>query len=95
MADNPTRIEHAAAHAALNQAHEHFNNAAQYVRSALDTATQMCSGSASWQGGASTTYFNLVQEVCDEAQKVVNTGINHVETGRSNLNIQTNQDQLL
>jgi uncharacterized protein YukE len=77
--------------AVLEQANGHFDQAQQHSQSALDTGMNMTAGP--WLGASSQKYMQLWQQIHDEFQTHINQGRQDVETTKSSVNTQANQDQ--
>jgi hypothetical protein len=76
--------------AVLESAHGNFDNAQQQSQSALDTGMNMTAGP--WLGASSQKYMQLWQQIHDEFHSHIQQGRHDVETAKSNVHTQANQD---
>jgi uncharacterized protein YukE len=84
------RVEHADSLAKINQAEEYKNQAHQGVQKMQDSATAMTS--SSWLGNQSQRFGQRMQQHHDDMHAVLTKLTHHIETGKSNINIQVNHD---
>lgn len=85
-----TRIDHSAATAAVREATEHFHTASQINNSILDINTDMTSGA--WLGVAASKHRVAHQQVHEEVQSIINSGLHYCDIAMSNINAQAALD---